>query len=115
MSEKATSVQGLAQQAINALDALLERLEGGEGLRVLIDARGALSVYVQRGAMQTDKELTVKASPVGGVTLVRSGQHFTINDEELELVREAVNVRKRELRKRERREAKAARPLPRRR
>jgi hypothetical protein len=40
------------------------------------------------------------------VTLVRGGQPFTIMDDELELVRDAVNTRKREVRKRERRESK---------
>jgi hypothetical protein len=109
MSEPNSNVQELARRVLESLDALLQSVEGGEGLRVLVDARGVVSGYVQRGSFQPDKPLTVKPSSVGGVTLVRGGQHFTINDDELETVRDAVNSRKREIRKRERRESRAAR------
>ncbi len=110
MSETNTNVQELARRVLDTLDALLQAVEGGEGLRVLVDARGVVSGYVQRGSFQPDKPLTIKPSSVGGVTLVRGGQHFTINDDELETVRDAVNARKRDIRKRERRETKAAQP-----
>jgi hypothetical protein len=63
---------------------------------------------MQSGTLQPDKMLTTTTSSVGGVTLVRGGQHFTINDNELDIVREAINTRKRELRKRERLAAKAS-------
>lgn len=106
-NDRAQNTREIAQQAINALDALFERLEGGEGFRTLVDARGALSVYIQSGVLPPDTSLAIKPSSVGGVTLVRGGQHFTINDDELEAVRDAVNARKREIRKRERRQAKA--------
>lgn len=107
MTDTTDSIQNLAQQARNALDALLENIQGGEGGRVLIDARVVLSNYIQRERNHSDRSLTVQMPPVGGVTLVRGGQSFTIQDEELEVVRDAVNTRKREIRKRERREAKA--------
>lgn len=107
MTDTTDSIQNLAQQARNALDALLEKIQGGEGGRVLIDARVVLSNYIQRERNYSDRSLTVQMPSVGGVTLVRGGQSFTIQDEELEAVREAVNTRKREIRKRERREAKA--------
>ncbi len=103
MDEPTESVQQLAQRALNTIDALLSSIEGGEGLRPLIDARGVLSGFVHRQRPPHDAPLTTLMPPVGGVTLVRSGQHFTITDEELEQVRDAVNTRKRELRKQARR------------
>lgn len=99
--------QELAQQALHAMDALLEKLHGGEGLRAFVEARGVLADYVQQGTIKPDKALQVQIPPVGGVTLVRGGQRFTINDDELEPVRESINVRRREIRKRERAAEKA--------
>ncbi len=99
--------QELAQQALHAMDALLEKLSGGEGLRALVEVRGVLADYVQQGTIKPDKTLQVQIPPVGGVTLVRGGQRCIINDDELESVREAINTRKREIRKRERAAEKA--------
>lgn len=104
--EMNTNNEQLARQAIQSLDMLLQNIQGGEGLRVLIDARQALSNLVQRNALLSDKELTTQFPTIGGVSLVRGGQSFTIKDNELELVREAVNTRKREVRKVERRQEK---------
>jgi hypothetical protein len=97
------NVRNLAEHALQAMDALLQAIEGGGGLRVLIDARGVLSSYVHGEAGRDDTPLTARQSAVGGVTLARGGQHFTINDDELERVREEINTRKREIRKQERR------------
>lgn len=107
MSEQSARPRELARQAIVAIDTFLRSLEGGEGLRSLIEARGTLSWYVQQGALQpVEKSLSVQNAAVGGVTLVRGGQHFVINDDELDLVREEINARKREIRKQERRTAR---------
>ncbi len=103
MTAERKNARELAQQALQALDTLLHSVEGGGGWRLLVDARGALSGYVQQGAPPPDTALTVQPAATGGVTLVRGRQHFTITDEELEQVREEINARKRELRKRERR------------
>jgi hypothetical protein len=104
MSDQPARPRDMAQQAILAIDAFMRSVEGGEGLRSLIEARGTLSWYVQQGALQPGKKsLSVQNAAVGGVTLVRGGQHFVINDDELDLVREQINARKREIRKQERR------------
>ncbi len=105
MQEQDTAQQR-AQQALDALDAFLEKIHGGDGLRVLIEALQVLSSYVQQTKVPHVRALTAQLPPVGGVTLVRGGQPFAITDDELEMVRDAVNTRKREIRKRERREGK---------
>ncbi|NJN68254.1 MAG: hypothetical protein HC884_16845 [Chloroflexaceae bacterium] len=103
MAQDKNNARELAQQALHALDALLRSVEGGGGWRLLVDARGALSGYVQQGAIPPDAPITVQPAATGGVTLVRGRQHFTIVDDELDQVREEINARKREIRKRERR------------
>jgi hypothetical protein len=106
MTHQPQNAQELAQQALTALDGFLRAVEGGEGLRLLIDARGILAHYVQRGEGKPEVALTTKTSPLSGVTLMRGSQHFSIHDSELEIVRDAVNARKRALRKQERAEEK---------
>ena len=101
LKETEVQMQRLAQQAIEALDTFLATLEGGTVLPVLLDARESLNSYVQKGAVERNKTLTVKFSPIGGVTLARAGRLFTLDDLDLEPVREAVNTRLREIRKRE--------------
>lgn len=100
-------VRTIARDALDAIDALLRALEGGTALDTLFDAREALAKYVQRGMGEDDGALRVNLPPSGGVTLLRHGQHFTIHDDELEEVRDAVNSRKREVRKRQRLHEKA--------
>lgn len=99
----AVDVRVLAQDVRDALDALLRALEGGKGQDVLRDARVALSRYVVPAPELSDETLRVQFPPSGGVTLARRGKHFTISDDELEQVRDAVNTRKREVRKLQRR------------
>lgn len=94
--------RALAIETLAVLDRLLQTVEGGAALDALFDARQVLA----RFAAQTPPAptpLAVKLPPTGGVTLVRNGHHFTIPDEDLEAVREAINERKREVRKRQRR------------
>jgi hypothetical protein len=107
MAHTTETIEQLARQVRNTLDAFLEKLQGGDGVRTLIDARVVLSSYIQREKVQAEKPLTIQMPSVGGVTLVRGGQAFTIRDEELEIVRDTVNTRKREIRKRERLDVKA--------
>lgn len=102
----------LAEEALRAIDALLQSLEGGGGLRALIDARGVLASYVHGHVPPADAPLRVQQNVLGGITLVRGGQYFTLNDEEIDMVREAIAIRKRELRKKERKTA--PNPTPRR-
>ncbi len=104
-SSRAADVRTTALIARDAVDALLRALEGGKGLDVLRDARAAMSRYVTPvpSAESDDDTLTVQVVPSGGVTLSRRGKHLTINDAELEAVREAINERKREVRKLQRR------------
>lgn len=100
----------LARNALDALDALLSVVRGGEALEALVDAREALSHFAQRTPQKNsadDRSLTVQLPALGGVTLMRGSRSFTIDDDELELVRDAVNTRKREVRKKERRRAKS--------
>ncbi len=109
MNAQEENIQELARKTLHAMDALLEQVHGGEGLRALIEARQILASFVQQGKLSPSKTLAVQLPPVGGVTMVRGGQTFSITDDELEAVREAINTRKREIRKRERREAKSSR------
>jgi hypothetical protein len=95
--------QTLARETLESLDALLRALQGGVAMDRLLDAREALTRYIQREPPRQES-LTVKLSPAGGVTLLRGGQHLTIDDSDLDQVREAITVRKREVRKRQRRE-----------
>lgn len=100
---KAGDVRGVALSARDALDVLLRALEGGRGLDVLRDARVAISRYVTPTPESGDESLSVHVVPTGGVALTRRGRHLTIYDEELEAVRDAINERKREVRKLQRR------------
>jgi hypothetical protein len=93
----------LARETLESLDALLRALQGGVAMDRLLDAREALNRYIHREPPR-QPTLEVKLSPAGGVTLLRGGQHLTIADEDLDKVREAITVRKREVRKRQRRE-----------
>jgi hypothetical protein len=93
----------LAYETLAALDALLRTLQGGAAVDALLDARKALLKYVSNQPGQEDG-LHVDSGPSGGVTLRRGEQHFTIQDDELEQVRDAVNTRRREMRKRQRRQ-----------
>lgn len=101
-SRQEPTPRGLAEDALAALDALLQSLEGGVAFDALLDARQALLKYVQQIPPKPGT-LAVRSYSTGGVTLLRDGQHFTISDSELDEVRETINVRKRELRKRQRR------------
>ncbi len=94
----------LAQETLESLDALLRVLQGGTAVDALLQAREALKRYINRVPAESDR-LQVKFAPSGGVILQRNAQHMTIQDDELEQVRDAVNTRKRELRKRQRRES----------
>lgn len=102
---KASDVRGIALTARDALDVLLRALEGGRGLDVLRDARAAISRYITPMPVpeNDDDSLSVHVVPTGGVTLTRRSRHLTIYDEELEAVRDAINERKREVRKLQRR------------
>ncbi len=100
---QAGDVRGVALAARDALDVLLRALEGGRGLDVLRDARVAISRYITPTPESGDDSLSVHVVPTGGVTLTRRGRHLTIYDEELEAVRDAINERKREVRKLQRR------------
>ncbi|NJK79429.1 MAG: hypothetical protein HC876_03305 [Chloroflexaceae bacterium] len=102
-SSASPNVRQLAQTARDGLDALLRAVKGGRAHETLLDARVALGRYIAPGPEAGNDALSVQFAPGGGVTLVRDGRHFTISDEELELVREAVNTRKREVRKLQRR------------
>jgi hypothetical protein len=93
----------LARETLESLDALLRAMQGGVAMDRLLDAREAITRYIQREPPRQEA-LTVKLSPAGGVTLLRGGQHLTIPDGDLDQVREAITVRKREVRKRQRRE-----------
>ncbi len=99
-------VRTLAHDTLASLDVLLQALQGGGARDVLFDAREALARYVQHNYGPTD-DLTVRLPPSGGVTLVRGGRNMTIGDAEMEQVREAINERKREIRKHERRQARS--------
>jgi hypothetical protein len=92
----------LAQETLASLDALLRALQGGAAFDALLNAREMLAGYIHHAPIRSDA-LNVKLAPSGGVTLVRNGQHFTIDDAELEAVRDAINERKREVRKLQRR------------
>jgi hypothetical protein len=93
----------LAYETLAALDALLRTLQGGAAVDALLDARKALLKYVSNQPGQEDG-LHVDFGASGGVMLRRGEQHFTIQDDELEQVRDAVNTRRREMRKRQRRQ-----------
>jgi hypothetical protein len=93
----------LAYETLAALDALLRTLQGGAAVDALLAARKALLKYVSNQPGEEDG-LTAASGPSGGVTLRRGEQHFTIQDDELEQVRDAVNTRRREMRKRQRRQ-----------
>lgn len=93
----------LARDTLASLDRLMHALQGGAAFDSLLNTREALTRYVNRQPSRDEGGLQVKFAPAGGVTLLRKGHHFTISDEELELVRDAVNTRKREIRKRQRR------------
>lgn len=97
-----TDVRTIASDTLTLLDALLRALEGGAALDGLLSTREALVKYVNREPGQRANDmLRAHFAPAGGVTLIRNGQHFTIGDEELEQVRDAVNTRRREMRKAE--------------
>ncbi len=98
--------RALARDALAAMDALLTIVQGGPALEALVDARETLSNFANQKDSQDDRMLVVQQPALGGITLVRGGRSFTINDDELEQVREAVNARKREIRKRQRRETR---------
>jgi hypothetical protein len=100
--------RALARNVLASMDALLSIVQGGNALEALVDAREALANFAnQKDQPQDDRALTVQLPVMGGVTLIRGARSFTIDDEDLELVREAINTRKREIRKRERRESKS--------
>ncbi|NJP06044.1 MAG: hypothetical protein HC837_10680 [Chloroflexaceae bacterium] len=94
----------LAREALQAIDLLMTTIQGGLALRSLVDARETLQSFVNK-EQRSDKEVSVQYPTTGGVTLVRGNRFFTIDDHELEIVRDAVNTRKREIRKRQRRES----------
>jgi hypothetical protein len=98
--------RALARDALAAMDALLTIVQGGPALEALVDARETLSNFANQKDSQDDRMLVVQQPALGGITLVRGGRSFTINDDELEQVRDAVNARKREIRKRQRRETR---------
>lgn len=108
-NHKNNDVRTLARDTLEPLDRLLHTLEGGTAFDTLLNARAALTRYANRDAANPGEPshdndtLTIKLTPAGGVTLVRKGQHLTINDEALEHVRDVINERRRELRKRQRR------------
>jgi hypothetical protein len=101
--QRASDIRALAHNTLVSLDALLRALQGGAAFDVLLDARKALARFVHQEPARDEAELVVKFAPTGEVTLLREGHHFTIEDEELDQVRDAVNYRKREIRKRQRR------------
>lgn len=104
-TRRTADIRTLARDTLGVLDLLLQRLQGGTARDLLFDTREALAKYVHYGAPSpTDAALTVKLTPAGGVTLLRNGQHFTIDDDDLDQVREAINTRRREIRKRLRRQ-----------
>lgn len=95
----------LAQDTLASLDTLLRALQGGMAMDALLDAREALAKYINREPGREDR-LSVRLAPSGGVSLIHGGRHLTINDDELDMVREAINTRKREVRKHQRRQHK---------
>lgn len=98
--------RALARDALATMDALLSVVQGGKALEALVDAREALSNFAHSRDAQDDRTLTVQLPVMGGITLIRGGRSFTIHDSDLEAVREAINTRKREIRKRQRRETR---------